>query len=389
MFISPLQSAAQTVPTTQTIPTSAQAPGVAPDDDTGTDDVLAMLASGATILGVPIAIAAAFLAVRSLRSQADSQKLEAILTTNKFWTDVQQVTSESITLSVDTVSCIRRVYKDLMGEPGHSCLDRGPLDQEFVHRAPFVLGALFPVGRRDRESAPADELTYSADLRARALVLGYIRTTLESGECAPDWLDSMTRIKVAEDFAQIDKVLEVWVNKMNEIAELYETNLMDRRLFIGKRSASLVRMLFVAEPHIIWRNSNISGRWGIRVLGLGSEARLYHWQSPLQQAAIRLADANPTGYSFSSVYRGWSATVGWAIGAGRSTASAAALRSADRKIRKELGRSFSNQGKMFTYDLVREMPRAEGSGLDQGHISWMELGRDPDEVRDAVRRLGR
>ena len=170
-----------------------------------------------------------------------------------------------------------------MSSTGYSSLDGGAVDAPFTQRAPFVLGALLPTGITTRESAPADEDTYSADLRARALVLGYVRTLLEDERCRPTWMDIVTSQQIAADLDSLDHVLGVWVNKMNEIAELYESNLMDRRRFVGKRSASLVRLLFMAEPHILWRNSKTSGRWGIRVLGIGGEARLYHWYSPLQQ----------------------------------------------------------------------------------------------------------
>ena len=82
-----LGSATQTLDSQPVVAGSAEPEGNF--QDSALSDLLGSLASLATVLGVPIAIAAAFLAIKSLRSQANSQKLEAILTTNEFWNEVQ------------------------------------------------------------------------------------------------------------------------------------------------------------------------------------------------------------------------------------------------------------------------------------------------------------
>jgi hypothetical protein len=407
-IFSPSQAAAQPTSTAATVGPDATSTGVPPAQPTGSQPavggsadpagqskdstlsvLLGSLASLATVLGVPIAIVAAFLAIRSLRSQATSQKLEAILTTNNLWKELQDATSDPVSLSAETVSAVQNIYRDLMSGPGHSSLDGAASGVPFTQLAPFVVGALLPRGVSTRERAPADEEAYSADLQARALVIGYVRTLLEDERCRPTWMDTDTSRQISKDLAKLDDMLTVWVNKMNEIAELYEGHLMDRRRFVGKRSASLVRLLFTAEPHILWRNSVTSGRWGIRVLGIGGEARLYHWCSPLQQASLRLTGSNPAGFEPTPAYDGWSVSVGWAIGSGSAEATETALRSADRKIRRRLGQSFSNSGKIATYNLVKQLPRDASSGLELTTLTWFDVARDPAAVREAVRLLGR
>ena len=214
---------------------------------------------------------------------------------------------------------VRSSYAELNSQSAVSAISTGRPPTPLTQRAPFIVSALFPMGNADWDAAPNVESVYLANTKSRTLALGYVRTVL-SAEILSPWIPAETRGEVYDDLAALDHAMETWVGRMNEIAELYEENLIDRRLFVRKRSVSLIQQLFAAEPYILWRNSTTPGRWGLRVLGVGAEARFYHWNSHLQNAAIRLR-VDPGGYRNMGEYRGLGEALGWIIGPGTTAKS--------------------------------------------------------------------
>jgi hypothetical protein len=353
-------------------------------------DGLQGAANAATVIGVLIAVSAAAVAVASLRTQAKSQELTAILTTNDLWLEVGRAPDRFVSLSSLTVSVVRRIYGELSAGDDASALMTHADSQGISLPVPFIVGSLLPQGGRERDRAPERENAYLNEMRARALALGYVRTVLGDRNRALQWLSDSDMERVLQDFATLDAAMNTWVNRMNEVAELYEGNLVDRRRFVGKRSVAIVQQLFVAEPYILWRNSTISGRWGLRVLGLGAEARLYHWRSVLQKAAIQLReDADPHGYSPSSSYRGFSACLGWIIGPGSTPRGGFARWIAEARIRRGLGAGYGARSKARQNDLVETLPRSTGSGLASGTLTWAGLIEEPTAVKDAIAMLRR
>lgn len=345
-------------------------------------------ASIATVAGVIVAVGAALVAVASLRSQAKSQQLEAIISTNRFWQDVTDSTACAITLSAVTITAIQWIYTRLMGSPDAAATCRDGPAREISMRVPYILGALLPAGIAERDYAPASERAYSGDMKARMLALGYVRSALRDPGQRPDWLSAQDLEIIKADLLDLDEAMTTWVNLMNEIAELYEGDLVDRRKFVGKRSVAIIQQLFVAEPYILWRNSTTPGRWGLRVLGLGAEARLYHWLSPLQRAGIRLR-ADPPEYQAAGTYPGYCAKLGWIIGPGMRPTNPIVFRWAEIRIRRGLGAGYRAKNKSRQNELIAGLPTSPDSGLQKGNVSWSDLLDDPKLVHDSVHSLRR
>ncbi len=278
---------------------------------------LADAAAVATTLGFLAAAVAVYFGLESLRTEAQAARLESIITTNELWKEVSLAVDHAIELSSTTIESIQRAYA-LLNEDRICSVTAGTIVEPLNARVPFVAAALLPIGNSTWGSAPEDEAAYLRDVRRRALGIGFVRTVLAEESLSP-WLNGQDRGQVVDDLQALDMAMTLWVGRMNEVAELYQEALLDRRLFVSKRSVTLIQQLFAAEPYILWRNSTTPGRWGLRPLGLGSEARLYHWGSPLQRAAIRLR-LDPVGYSESDTYPGFSKQLGWIVGPGSAWA---------------------------------------------------------------------
>ncbi|HWL35732.1 MAG TPA: hypothetical protein VNQ77_06040 [Frankiaceae bacterium] len=347
------------------------------------DSALADAVAVATLVGVAMAVVASTVAVASLRSQAKSQELNAIIETNKLWLNVAE-SARKVTLSEPTVRAIRRAYDDLIEGDNPSVLSVNAAPDAVTMEVPYIVGALLPEGVQGKESAPETEDVYVRDVRARTLVLGYLRTVLEKSDPRPSWLSVAVRQAVVSDFAALDKAMAAWVNPMNEVAELYDGDLVDRRRFAGKRSGAIIRQMAVAEPYILWRNSTTSGRWGVRVLGLGAEVRQYHWRSPLQRAGLRLVK-DPDGYA------GFSERFGWIVGPGSTpdNGNPFVLSVTEARLRRRIGAGFSTASKARQNRFVETLPRDPDSGLEPGQSTWSDVVADPARVRDSIALLSR
>lgn len=339
----------------------------------------------ATVVGVVVAAGAALVAVASLRSQAKTQQLGAVITTNDLWRDVATATATSVKISRATVTAIRNAYEQLTGVTDASVLATNYPATDFVAPAPYVVGAFFPRGTQDRALAPLREADYLQSLRARTLAFGYLRCVLQATD-RPPWLSERAAAAAKKDLAAMDRAMRAWVNQMNEVAELYETGLADRRKFVGKRSVSIIQQLMAAEPYILWRNSTTPGRWGQRVVGLGTEARRYHWRSPLQRAALAQS-SDPPGYQSAGTYPGFSRAIGWIIGPGDTPDGAIARRWAEVRITIGLGAGFSARSKNRQNQFVANLPRNQNSGLESATIDWEHVAAQPQIVRDAIAEL--
>ena len=358
-------------------------------------DIIQDVAGIATALGIPVAIAGGIIAVRSLRTQAGAQRLEAILATNVQWQEIGKSTSTPFTLSTDAIMAIRRVYAELNYEPAMSATVTGKPASPLALSIPFITASFFPVGNTDRNAAPNAEEAYITEVRARTLVYGYVRTVLATEKLSP-WMSPATREEIRDQFDRLDRAMEQWVNKINEIAELYENELIDRQLFVRKRSVVIIQQLFAAEPYILWRNCTDLQRWGLRVLSLGAEARMYHWYLYLQhagyphfhRAAIKLR-VDPDGYGPTDSYDGFCNSAGWILGARITAGNMSHMKPSERKLRRRLGLGFSEPNKKLQNDVIESLPRDSESGLPAGPFDWLDTARkdDPVKLRSAISSL--
>ena len=346
-------------------------------------DIIQDIAGIATAFGVPTAVVAGLIAVRSLKTQADAQRLEAILTTNRQWQDVAKANQSPANLSARTINAIIRAYEEMKCDWLGSAVKTGDSPVDLTSPVPFAAAAFLPFGESIWEQAPNDESTYLTRTYARTLALGYVRTVL-STPALSSWLKSSERVEISDDLRRLDQAMERWVGRMNEIAELYENNLVDRPLFVRKRSVSLIQQLFAAEPYILWRNSTTPGRWGLRILGIGAEARFYHWRSYLQHAAIRLR-VDPPGYGPCPGYAGFSESLGWIIGPGATTAGSSDRRLSERTLHKGLGVGFNPVSKQLQNDVIASLPTNKESGLRPGPFEWLEVCTEPRRLARALK----
>jgi hypothetical protein len=355
-------------------------------------DFVSQAADIATTAGVLFAVVASWIGVRSLRSQAGSQRLESLSATNVLWIEVGQLAAKTLVLSPSTLRIVQRVYADLEARANlpvrGGVLGTEPIDEPLIAGVPFAVGALLPYGTQNPQDAPDDETSYLDRQVARALALGYVRVALrDDAENPPDATpEELTSAR--EELAAIDEAMEAWVGKMNEIAELYELNVLDRHAFVGKRSVALVQRSFVAEPYLLWRNTVKPGRWGLRLLGLGTAARTYQWASLLQESAIGLS-VNPSGFGPSATYPGLIASLGWAIGAGSTNENPFNRTSSYFRLRARLGAPFSAGAKRRHKNLINKLPHDVTSGhSDAGAgLAWADTVTDPTLVVEGLRLL--
>lgn len=335
---------------------------------------IATAADVATVLAAVGALIAAVIALRQLRSQAESQNLTAILATNDLWRDVVNAQQEVVLRRV-TVARIIDLYADL-GTGSTSALEGGG-NSPVSAKVPYVLGALFPTGCLDAAAAPRTSRAYNHDLLNRTLAFGYVLNHLRSPRDADDEVPDES----VEDAGAIERAMEQWVNKLNEIAELYGHGVINRRLFIGKRHIAVAQQAFFAEPYILWRNSTHSGRWGMRLVALGQEARFFHWRDELQTTPV-MARIDPEGYEPSANYEGFRFRVGWMFGD-----STDERRSLSRHF--SLGSAFKMKNRRAQNALVREVPRdARLVTEPQGKIKTWDAVTQTD-VLNAVKSLNR
>lgn len=195
-------------------------------------------------------------------------------------------------------------------------------------------------------------------------------------------------VSAREELAAVDRAMEAWVGKMNEIAELYELNVLDRHAFVGKRSVALVQRSFVAEPYLLWRNTVKPGRWGLRLLGLGTAARSYQWASLLQESAIGLS-VDPAGFGPSATYPGLIASLGWAIGAGSTNENPFTRTLSYFRLRARLGAPFGAAAKRRHKALVNRLPHEVTSGHSgaAADLAWADTVADPTLVVEGLRLL--
>ncbi|MHB8341430.1 MAG: hypothetical protein ACYDB7_09695, partial [Mycobacteriales bacterium] len=267
-----LLAAAQSVPTPALSATLAP-----PGHGAGAGVSLSELANAFTIGGFVVASAAIWFAGRQLRMQARSQRLTAILETNRLWWDVPTVHATIQTPAVVsgvTLDLVAHVYREIVADRDAAV---GPWPEpraDARQGVPFILAALFPVAE---PGAPTTEAAYRRRMLDRALGVGIVLTVLNliargadvsallsSGRFGPD-----AAAKVRADLQVVQDALDRYVGALNEIAELYGARLIDRRLFLGKRHVALIQQAFVVEPYLLWRNTVHGGRWGLRVLALG------------------------------------------------------------------------------------------------------------------------
>lgn len=355
-------------------------------------EVVSLSADIATVAGVLFAFVAAWIAIGSLRSQARGQKLESISFTNAIWDAVSQLGSKPVQLSPRTVWIVQRIHSDL--EPhthpiaSSSSLGTIQVSEPLSMEVPFIVGALLPRGNPDKASAPAKERHYLEQQQARAVSLGYVWSTICDETAAPPWAPSADLATAREELAIIDRAMEAWVERMNEIAELFELAVLDRRAFVGIRSVALVQRLFVAEPYILWRNTVKPGRWGLRLFGLGSAARCYHWASVLQRDALRLW-VNPGGFGPSIGYPGFVESLGWIIGAGSTRTDPFTRLASAVRLRNGLGSPFGHRWKRRYNKMVAELPHNPSSGYTATDrtLSWHDVATDPNIAAENIRKL--
>ncbi len=283
---------------------------------------LADAASIFTIGGFGAATAAIWFAGRQLRTQAASQKLHAVLETNRLWVDVNtSMRSEPIAFPPHVLRLILRAYRE--NAPGSRPALPNHLEPatpiEMV--TPFGLACLLPAGVTDPAAAPRCEREYSRLMLVRALVTGVVLTTLDAtarGLDGPPALADVSaneRVELSACLDALHRHLRHYVNRLNEVAELYEAGLLDRRLFLTKRNTTIIRQAFVVEPYILWWNTVATGRWGMRILSLARAARMHHWADSLQRQPLRLS-VEPVALRPIGDYPGLIAQTGWIVGAG-------------------------------------------------------------------------
>lgn len=355
-------------------------------------DVVSIAADIATIAGVLFAVVAAWIAVGSLRSQARGQKLESIAFTNAIWDAVNKLGSTPLQIAPSTVEIIRRIYSDLEREDtaldNTSALGNSTVSEPLSMQVPFIIGALLPRGNLDKASAPTTGFHYLDQQQARTVALGYVWTMICDESAPPPWAQGADLTTARRELAAIDRAMEAWVERVNEVAELFELAVLDQRAFVGIRSVALVQRLFVAEPYILWRNTVMPGRWGLRLFALGSAARSYHWASALQRDSLRLW-VNPEGFYRSADYLGFAESLGWIIGPGSTRTGPFAQFLSWARIKIGLRAPFSERAKQGYNKIVAGLPHNPGSGyaVSDSTLSWRDVVTDPSVAARSIKKL--
>jgi hypothetical protein len=346
-------------------------------------DVAQIASGGAAVAAALIAAVAAMVAAKQLRSQAKSQELSAVMSTNDLWRRVQESTRGMVTIGRETIAAIESAHAAI-DPSARSVVDRNATATDLQLPAPFILGALQTLGVADVADAANTEQAYRKAMEARGRVVGFTLASLANiargaNPEAP---------RIADDLRAMRRSVEEYVNVLNEVAELYDADLIDRRLFLGKRHVALIQQAYCAEPYILWRNSSYSGRWGLRLLSIGEEARAYHRKQVLQQSAVR-SRVDPVEYALQPGYVGYSSALGWMVGPGRVSSNRFAAWWSERRARSGLGGAFTATAKRRQNSSIQHMPRTAGSG----HVAtagvpgqrWEDLLTDPTLLAGDVR----
>lgn len=249
----------------------------------------ALLADFAQVGATLIAALAVPLAVRQLRMQAGSSRLEVMAVVDERWARRSTKPGERLlrlgvpaqegdertpdplrVLDESTLSVIR----ETLNQHGAVPAARPPDLDEVV---PSLLLLLTP--QYDPPDVPhplpTSEEQYTTNLLHRSRAVFEIMNRLDR----PGGNQLVKR-----DLRRVLAVVEGYVNAVNDIAELMELEVADSVDLLRKRHFALMREVHLVEPFILWKNAvSETGRWGMRVLALGASARAFHWSSPLHQ----------------------------------------------------------------------------------------------------------
>jgi len=141
-------------------------------------NTLATLAAAATICGLGATAWAIWYAARQLQVQAQSQKLTAVLETNRLWNDVQVAVSVKVPLSGALLDLVRLIFeKVLIGYV--SGLD-GSMTPSLATQSgtPYLLACFFPEDASLEGQAPESERAYFERVAERTLAVGVTLTLL-------------------------------------------------------------------------------------------------------------------------------------------------------------------------------------------------------------------
>lgn len=331
------------------------------------------LSAVSTALAVLVGLAAAVAAVRQLTVSAEASKLGAVLETNQHWQRTRDA-QRQVTLREATLRHISSFY----AAAGVCSVLPEPPPQEVSALAPKILGVLGP---RVPMTAPRanDAPTYERVALARALLVGSLMNSLRDA--------ALTNAEIRDDLIQLTEAVTGWVNQLNELAELYGEKIIDRRLLIGKVHVDLSRAVWYAEPYILWRNTTHPGRWGLRLLAFGEEARQYHWTSPLQNSPV-MEDADIDDLAPTHTYPGFCVSQGWMYGPGRSDIGK--LKRSERAIRSMLGSGFTLEARRRQLEIIEKLP-CSALLLSEDRVSagtWEALRANQDRYLDAFCVLG-
>jgi hypothetical protein len=356
----------------ETTPTPAPKPSAVGAFDTY--QFLGGLSSVATTLAVIVGIAAAWIAVRQLTVSAESAKLAAVLETNQRWRLVRDA-QLNVRLRSATLAAVDNHYSSL----GLASVLSPSIPTELTEKAPKILGVLQPKNYLSAEEAPMNSTSYNLALVARATIFGSLINFLSARAESDD--------EIKEDLAALTAAVVAWVNQLNELAEMYGERLVDRRLLIGKIHIDLSRSIWYAEPYILWRNTAYPGRWGLRLLAFGQEAREYHWTSPLQNSPV-MEDTDILELGPEANYPGYCRTLGWMYGSGESDVKR--VRRSERSIRRKLGAGFTLDARQRQLELISELPTTTALAVsDRAHNGvWETMGPNDSRTDAAKKTLG-
>lgn len=337
------------------------------------ESVLGSLAAAATCLAVVVAIAAAWIAVRQLGAAASTARLDAAVETNRRWQAVRAA-QRAVKLRRKTLQAVRSALDELGLE---SAL---PLETPtaVVAPVPYVLGVLCPAAGLS-QVPPNNQDEYTRSMLARSVVVGHVLNSLTA--------ESRNDKAIRRDLRELGTAMTLWVDSLNELAEMYGEQIVDRRRLIGKIHVDLSRSVWYAEPYILWRNTTSSGRWGLRLLAFGHEAREYHWASPIQNSAVR-EDTEFDSLPPSADYGGLASALGWMYGIGHT--GDYNLRTSERALKKILGTGFTLEARLNQLKLVEELPLSV-TRLGEARLSdgtWESLGKGDPRVARAASVLG-
>lgn len=125
------------------------------------------------------------------------------------------------------------------------------------------------------------------------------RTSVDYVACLCDRIKVVSQLP--KDTRRSDMMLiREFVNSVNDVAEMIEEGLIDKRSFFGRYHLAIIREVYIAEPYIYFVNLyGKSGRWGMRVLRAGEIAREFNDINPIHRAPVYYPD-DP---SFGCIYR--------------------------------------------------------------------------------------